>query len=263
MYGQMLRKLRESKGRAQAEVARKAEISPAQLARLETEQRGLYVEDFVRIAEVMGEKPGNLLPNDLGHIGHLKPLIDLLAGLEPEYLGRVEVILEKIVLLTHDVITATRLQIAQDSISNGDHRAKMSARVIERLEKIGNGDGRPFSGAVSAEKGIALSSAVREIPKWAGESGALGVLRAAGSSMRDIGVFEGDLLFVKPDRTPPNGKLVVCTLDDRAFVKIVKRDRNGRPAQLLSKSPGWSPIDIRPGEDVKFYFVVVGIEGHR
>src|SRR5438094_280216 len=102
MYGQMLRKLRESKGRAQAKVARKAEISPAQLARLETEQRGLYVEDFVRIAEVMGEKPGNLLPNDLGHIGHLKPLIDLLAGLEPEYLGRVEVILEKIVLLTHD-----------------------------------------------------------------------------------------------------------------------------------------------------------------
>src|SRR2546421_10376347 len=120
MYGQILRKLRESKGRAQAEVARKAQISPAQLARLEMDQRGLYVEDFVRIAEVLGEKPGNLLPNDLGHIGHLKPIIDHLTGLEPEFLGRVEAILERIVLLTGDVITATRLQLAQDTHPNGE-----------------------------------------------------------------------------------------------------------------------------------------------
>ena len=103
MYGQILRRLREAKGRAQAEVARKAEISPAQLNRLESDQRGLYVEDFVKIAEVLGEKPGNLLPNDLGHLAHLKPLIDQLAKVEPEFLPRVESIVEKIVLLTHDV----------------------------------------------------------------------------------------------------------------------------------------------------------------
>ena len=110
MYGQILRKLREAKGRTQADVARKAEISPAQLARLETEQRGLYVEDFVRIAEVLGEKPGNLLPNDLGHIGYLKPLIDRLDSLEPEFLGRVEAILEKIILLTDDVVATSRVE---------------------------------------------------------------------------------------------------------------------------------------------------------
>ena len=109
MYGQILRKLREAKGRTQADVARKAEISPAQLARLETEQRGLYVDDFVRIAEVLGEKPGNLLPNDLGQIGYLKPLIDRLAAVKPEFLARISTIIEKIVLLTevtHDAKTA-------------------------------------------------------------------------------------------------------------------------------------------------------------
>src|ERR1700682_5511360 len=100
MYGSMLRKLREAKGRAQADVARKADISPAQLARLETEQRGLYVDDFVRIAEVLGEKPGNLLPNDLGHIGHLKPLIDRLAAVKPEFLARVAAVIGKLVLVT-------------------------------------------------------------------------------------------------------------------------------------------------------------------
>ncbi|HEX9406457.1 MAG TPA: helix-turn-helix transcriptional regulator [Thermoanaerobaculia bacterium] len=110
MYGQILRKLREAKGRSQAEVARRAGISPAQLARLEMDQRGLYVEDFVRIVEVLGDKPGNLLPNDLGQIGHLKPLIDCLAELSPELLPRLESILQDIVLLTQDVTTTMRLE---------------------------------------------------------------------------------------------------------------------------------------------------------
>lgn len=106
MYGRILRQLRESKGRAQAEVARSAGISPAQLARLETNQRGLYVDDFVNIAAVLGEKAGNLLPNDLGEIGHLKPLIDRLSSVRPEYLARVTAIVTKVVLLTEEVAAA-------------------------------------------------------------------------------------------------------------------------------------------------------------
>src|SRR5438874_4008504 len=109
MYGRILRQLRESKGRAQADVARSVGISPAQLARLETNQRGLYVEDFVKIAEALGEKPGNLLSNDVGDIGHLKPLIDRLAAVRPELLPRVSTIIEKLVLLTEDMTVATRL----------------------------------------------------------------------------------------------------------------------------------------------------------
>ena len=103
MYGRILRQLREAKGRGQAEVARSVGISPAQLARLEANQRGLYVEDFVNIAEALGEKPGNLLANDLGEIGHLKPIIDRLASLSPEFLSRVSTIIEKIVLLTENI----------------------------------------------------------------------------------------------------------------------------------------------------------------
>jgi transcriptional regulator with XRE-family HTH domain len=102
VYGPILRHLRESKGRLQAEVARSVGISPAHLARLESNQRGLYVEDFVRIAEALGEKPGNLLSNDVGDIGHLKPLIDRLAVVPPEWLPRVTAIIEALVLLTED-----------------------------------------------------------------------------------------------------------------------------------------------------------------
>jgi|SRR5687767_5894582 len=109
MYGRILRQLRESKGRSQAEVARSVGISPAQLARLEANQRGLYLEDFINLAEALGEKPGNLLPNDLGEIAHLKPLIDRLAGVRPEFLARVSAIIGKIVLLTEDVTSSARL----------------------------------------------------------------------------------------------------------------------------------------------------------
>ncbi len=257
MYGQVLRKLREAKGRAQAEVARKAEISPAQLARLEMNQRGLYVEDFVRIAEVLGEKPGNLLPNDLGYIGHLKPLIDRLASLEPEFLGRVEAVLDQIVLLTEDVMTTTRLQIVSGTHPDGDERRKMSARAIARLDTILTRSGsRHFSGVVCVEKGITIRSQGGAIPKWAAESGACGVLRAAGTSMRDVGIFDGDMLFVRPDANPPSGKLVICTIEDRVFVNVVKRDRGGHPTQLGSKS-------IRLGDHVKFYFVTVGVSSQR
>lgn len=105
MYGRILRQLRESKGRSQADVARAVSISPAHLARLEAGQRGLYLEDFVQIAEALGEKPGNLLPNDLGAIGHLKPLVDRLASVRPELLPQVGAILQKVVLLAHDVVT--------------------------------------------------------------------------------------------------------------------------------------------------------------
>jgi XRE family transcriptional regulator, fatty acid utilization regulator len=99
MYGRILRQLRESKGRSQAEVARSAGVSAAKLARLEANQRGLSVEDFVRITEVLGERPGNLLPNDLGDIGHLKPLIDRIASVPPRSLAPVAAIIEQAVLL--------------------------------------------------------------------------------------------------------------------------------------------------------------------
>lgn len=103
MYGRILRQLRESKDRTQTEVAKSVGMSPAQLARLESSQRGLYVEDFILIADALGEKAGNLLPNDLGEIGHLKPLIDRLAVVHPELYPRVAIIIEKIVRLTEEM----------------------------------------------------------------------------------------------------------------------------------------------------------------
>ncbi|MFZ2492923.1 MAG: helix-turn-helix transcriptional regulator [Thermoanaerobaculia bacterium] len=103
-YGRILRNLRAAKGRSQADVARSVGVSPAHLARLESGQRGLYLADFISIAEVLGEKPGNLLPNDLGAIGHLKPLIDQLASVNPEFLPRLTTIITGLVTFAGEVV---------------------------------------------------------------------------------------------------------------------------------------------------------------
>jgi len=66
----------------------------------------LYVKDFVSIAEALGEKPGNLLPNDVGAIGHIKPLVDRLAAVPPELLPQVTAILAKVVVLAESVVAA-------------------------------------------------------------------------------------------------------------------------------------------------------------
>lgn len=108
MYGRILRQLRESKGVSQVAVARSVGISPAHLARLESGQRGLYLEDFVNIVESLGDKPGNLLANDLGSIGHLKPLIDRLATVEAEFLAHFTAIVGRVIRLTEDVAAAKR-----------------------------------------------------------------------------------------------------------------------------------------------------------
>jgi len=99
MHGPILRHLRETKGRSQADVARSVGMSAAQLARLERNQRGLYLDDFVRITEALGEKPGNLLPNDLGDLARFKPVIDRLAAVRPALLPRIIAIVEEAVRL--------------------------------------------------------------------------------------------------------------------------------------------------------------------
>lgn len=90
-------------------------ISPAHLARLEMSQRGLYLDDFVRIVEALGEKPGNLLPNDLGDLSRLKPIIDRLAAVRPECLVAVGAIVNDVVQLAEQSVVAPEKKRRRDS----------------------------------------------------------------------------------------------------------------------------------------------------
>jgi len=68
------------------------------------------------------------------------------------------------------------------------------------------------------------------------------LLRVEGSSMRDAGILNGDLLAVHRTPEAQNGQIVVARLDDEVTVKRFKR--SGHQVSLLPENPDFKPIQI-------------------
>ncbi|WP_339409768.1 transcriptional repressor LexA [Pseudomonas sp. EA_35y_Pfl2_R5] len=68
------------------------------------------------------------------------------------------------------------------------------------------------------------------------------LLRVRGMSMKDIGIFDGDLLAVHTTREARNGQVVVARLDDEVTVKRFKRE--GNKVWLIAENPEFAPIEV-------------------
>lgn len=68
------------------------------------------------------------------------------------------------------------------------------------------------------------------------------LLRVHGMSMKDVGIFDGDLLAVHTCREARNGQIVVARIGDEVTVK--RFNRNGNKVQLLAENPEFAPIEI-------------------
>ena len=68
------------------------------------------------------------------------------------------------------------------------------------------------------------------------------LLRVEGSSMRDAGILDGDLLAVHRIPEAQNGQIVVARLDDEVTVKRFRR--KGHRVSLLPENPEFQPIQI-------------------
>ena len=73
------------------------------------------------------------------------------------------------------------------------------------------------------------------------------LLRVRGMSMRDTGIFDGDLLAVHRTPDARSGQVVVARLHDEVTVKRFKR--KGSLIQLLPENPDFKPIAIDPRRD--------------
>ncbi|MFZ6049493.1 transcriptional repressor LexA [Pseudomonas sp. CR3202] len=72
------------------------------------------------------------------------------------------------------------------------------------------------------------------------------LLRVRGMSMKDIGIFDGDLLAVHSTREARNGQVVVARLGDEVTVKRFKRD--GDRVWLIAENPEFAPIEVNLDE---------------
>lgn len=73
------------------------------------------------------------------------------------------------------------------------------------------------------------------------------LLKVKGDSMRDEGIFEGDLIGVHRTRDARSGQIVVARIEDEITVKLLKigKDR----IRLLPRNPDYAPIEVLPDQD--------------
>jgi len=73
------------------------------------------------------------------------------------------------------------------------------------------------------------------------------LLRVSGDSMRDEGIFDGDLIGVHRTRDARNGQIVVARIDEEITVKqlSMRPDR----LRLLPRNPDYEPIEVRTDQD--------------
>lgn len=73
------------------------------------------------------------------------------------------------------------------------------------------------------------------------------LLKVKGDSMRDEGIFDGDLIGVHRTREARSGQIVVARIEDEITVKLLKI--GGGRIRLLPRNPEFEPIDVRPDQD--------------
>ena len=80
------------------------------------------------------------------------------------------------------------------------------------------------------------------------------LVRAAGDSMIDANIRDGDLLVVDRGAVPKHGKIVIAAVDGALTVKflIVKQGRT----YLMPANPEYAPIPVNPETGVTIWGVV-------
>jgi repressor LexA len=73
------------------------------------------------------------------------------------------------------------------------------------------------------------------------------LLKVKGDSMRDDGIFDGDLIGVHRTRDARSGQIVVARIDDEITVKLLKIGKDS--IRLLPRNPDYAPIEVRPDQD--------------
>jgi repressor LexA len=80
------------------------------------------------------------------------------------------------------------------------------------------------------------------------------LLRVRGTSMKGVGILDGDLLAVHKSAVAHPGQIVVARIDDEVTVKRLQR--RGAAIVLLSENPEFRPITVDPRQTA---FAIEGI----
>ncbi|HEY4297977.1 MAG TPA: transcriptional repressor LexA [Paraburkholderia sp.] len=84
------------------------------------------------------------------------------------------------------------------------------------------------------------------------------LLKVRGLSMRDAGIFDGDLLAVQKKSEAKDGQIIIARLGDDVTVKRLKRRPNG--IELIAENPDYENIFVETGSaDFALEGIAVGL----
>ncbi len=112
----------------------------------------------------------------------------------------------------------------------------------------------PVVGVVTAGVPILALENQEGTISWDGDPKCF-ALRVRGDSMVGAGIFNGDMVVVRPQDSADDGQIVVARIGDEATVKRL-RYVSGRP-WLMPENDAYSPIDGREAELVGLVKAVV------
>jgi repressor LexA len=135
--------------------------------------------------------------------------------------------LERRGLIKRDPSKSRTVQLVQDAEVDQQRRNAVSVPVVGNVAA-----GAPILAEQNIEDHLLLS------PELAQEGFFL--LRVRGDSMINAGIFEGDLVLVRPQHEASNGTIVVALVDGEATVKRFER-ANGH-VRLIAENPAYQPI---------------------
>ena len=81
------------------------------------------------------------------------------------------------------------------------------------------------------------------------------LLKVRGDSMKEVGIFDGDVLVVDRAINPVQGHIVVAVLDGGEFTVKTLQKRAGRP-RLVAANPTYPDIVPKDGQTLEIWGVV-------
>lgn len=234
-FSDLLRDLRERRGYTVNQLAIKSGVSAAHISRLENELRSAPKSMTIKkLASVLGNY--NELMEAAGHVAEHNAF-DLLDALEDNN---------------------TQLTAGGQALTP-DQRLAI-ARVLDNpsVLNIAPKPTVPLLGSIRA--GVPLMSEqniIGEVDITADlVSKADFALQVKGDSMVGAGISEGDIVICKQAEVAAHGQIVVALVNaDETTLKFYIKE-NGK-AVLRAANPRYEDIDIKPGDEIQGYVVMV------
>ncbi|MDY0272806.1 MAG: transcriptional repressor LexA [Advenella sp.] len=83
------------------------------------------------------------------------------------------------------------------------------------------------------------------------------LLKVKGQSMKDIGIFDGDLLAVKKYPEARNGQVIVARIENEVTVKRFMKKASH--IELVPENTDFAPIIVRPNQEFSIEGIAVGL----